>query len=92
MHHEEGKRPPGNEKLSLDQFTRKVSNKKDLLYTLSVKGKTANFPAHFPSSTGQIYLPERRYCTMEFIRALLNGRKRYFKNEELRKVKVPRYK
>ena len=29
---------------------------------------------------------------MEFIRALLNGRKRYFKNDELRKVKVPRYK
>ena len=29
---------------------------------------------------------------MEFIRALLNGRKRYFKNDALRKVKVPRYK
>ena len=29
---------------------------------------------------------------MEFVRALLNGRKRYFKNDELRKVKVPRYK
>ena len=39
MHHEEGKRPPCNEKLSLDQFARKVSNKNNLLYTLAVKGK-----------------------------------------------------
>ena len=29
---------------------------------------------------------------MEFIRALLNGRKSYFKQEQLRRVKVPRYK
>ena len=29
---------------------------------------------------------------MDFIRALLNGRKLYFKQEQLRKVKVPRYK
>ena len=29
---------------------------------------------------------------MEFIRALMNGRKSYFKNDALRKVKVPRYK
>ena len=91
MHHEENKRPAANEKLSLDQFARKVSNKNNLLYTLSVKGKTAHFPLIFRVS-GQIYLPERRYCTMEYIRALLNGRKRYFKNDELRKVKVPRYK
>ena len=39
MHQEEDKRPAGNEKLSLDQFTRKVSNKNNLLYTLSIKGK-----------------------------------------------------
>ena len=42
--------------------------------------------------TGQIYLPERRYCSMDFIRALLNGHKSYFKQEQLRRVKVPRYK
>ena len=29
---------------------------------------------------------------MEFLRALLNGRKRYFKNDSVRKVNVPRYK
>ena len=40
---------------------------------------------------GQIYLPERRYCTMEYLRAILNGRKRYFKNEQARKVRVPRF-
>ena len=51
-----------------------------------------SFPANFCLFSGQIYLPERRFCSMEFIRALLNGRKRYFKNDELRKVKVPRYK
>ena len=39
-----------------------------------------------------MFLPERRYCTMEFVRAVMNGRKRYFKNEEVRKVRVPRYK
>ena len=94
MVNEEGKRGPGNEKLSLDQFTRKVSNKNNLLHTLSIKGMDfctfSRVSLHSP--TGQIYLPERRYCTMDFVRALLNGRKRYFKNEELRKVKVPRYK
>ena len=47
MHHEENKRPAANEKLSLDQFARKVSNKNNLLYTLSVKGKTAHFPLIF---------------------------------------------
>ena len=39
MHQEEGKRPVSNEKLSLDQFTRKVSNKVNLLHTLAIKGK-----------------------------------------------------
>ena len=29
---------------------------------------------------------------MEFLRALLNGRKRYFRNDSVRKVNVPRYK
>ena len=29
---------------------------------------------------------------MEFIRGVMNGRKSYFKNDALRKVKVPRYK
>ena len=47
MHQEEGKRPPGNEKLSLDQFARKVSNKNNLLYTLAVKGKDDFFPPIF---------------------------------------------
>ena len=28
---------------------------------------------------------------MEFLRALMNGRKRYFKNEQARRVNVPRY-
>ena len=37
-------------------------------------------------------MPERRYCTMEYLRGVLNGRKKVFKNEEVRKVRVPRYK
>ena len=44
-HHEEAKQSASNQKLSLDQFARKVSNKNNLLYTLSVKGK---FPHIFP--------------------------------------------
>ena len=28
---------------------------------------------------------------MEYLRAILNGRKRYFKNEQARKVRVPRF-
>ena len=36
---EEFKRIHENERLSLDQFARKVSNRNNLLYTLSVKGK-----------------------------------------------------
>ena len=44
---EEAKRPPGNEKLTLDQFARKVSNKNNLLYTLSVKGKLPSLSRSF---------------------------------------------
>ena len=47
MHHEEAKQRPSNEKLSLDQFARKVSNKNNLLYTLSVKGKCATCSRSF---------------------------------------------
>ena len=37
-------------------------------------------------------MPEQRYCSMEYLRGVLNGRKKVFKNEEVRKVRVPRYK
>ena len=47
MHQEEAKQRPSNEKLSLDQFARKVSNKNNLLFTLSVKGKCATFSRSF---------------------------------------------
>ena len=39
MPQEEAKRDPNTEKLSLDQFARKVSSKSNLIYTLTVKGK-----------------------------------------------------
>ena len=42
---EEFKRIHENERLSLDQFARKVSNKSNLFHMLSVKGK---FPRIFP--------------------------------------------
>ena len=41
---------------------------------------------------GQLYLPERRFCSMDFLRGVLNGRKSVFKNSEVQRVKVPRYK
>ena len=39
-----------------------------------------------------MYLPEKRYCTLEFLKGLLSGTKSYFKNSEVRPVNVPRYK
>ena len=37
-------------------------------------------------------MPEQRFCTMDYLRCVLNGRKSCFTNSEARKVKVPRYK
>ena len=37
-------------------------------------------------------MPEQRYCTMDYLRCVLNGRKSCFANSQVRKVKVPRYK
>ena len=39
-----------------------------------------------------MHLPDKRYCTLEFLKQLLSGAKRYFKNSEVRPVNVPRYK
>ena len=36
---EETKKSAGNERLTLDQFTRKVSSKNNLLFSLGIKGK-----------------------------------------------------
>ena len=41
---------------------------------------------------GQIYLPERRYCTMPFLKAILSGKKKHFLNKDVRRISVPRYK
>ena len=88
---EEKKEVNTNAKLTLDQFTRKVHSKHDLLYALGIKGKQVSNFNRFSSIVGQMFLPEQRYCTMDYLRSILNGSKRVFKNVEVRKVKVPRY-
>ena len=40
---EETKKSAGNERLTLDQFTRKVSSKNNLLFSLGIKGKSRFF-------------------------------------------------
>jgi hypothetical protein len=43
------------------------------------------------SKEGQIYLPPYEYCTMDFLKQILSGNKRYLKNEEISIVNVPRF-
>lgn len=41
--------------------------------------------------TGQIYLPDIRFCTLTFVKQLLNGEKLYFYSRDVNMVKVPRF-
>ena len=52
---EDAKRDPDTEKLSLDQFTRKVSSKRDLIYTLTVKGKSKLSRSFFPPVRSNVH-------------------------------------
>jgi len=76
----------------MSQFMRNVDSKRNLVYALEVKGKSALPIFTILFRLGQIYLPERRYCTLAYLKSLLSGEKSFFKNQEVRPVKVPRYK
>ena len=55
------------------------------------KSKVSFNPA-LTSILGQILLPEKRYCTMDFLKALLSGKKSIMKNQDVHPINVPRYK
>ena len=40
---------------------------------------------------GQIYLPPLEYCSMDFLKQIMSGKKRYLKNEDICMVNVPRF-
>lgn len=76
--------------VTMSQFSRNVHSKRDLLFALEVKGK---YPLRlFISYVGQIFLPEKRFCTLVFLKGIMSGRKAFFKNADLRPVNIPRYK
>ena len=81
-------------KVSVSQFVRNVQNKKDLLFALKVKGKFRHSLLSFSLLffLGQIFLPEDRYCTLEYMKNILAGRKEFLKNDEVRHSMVPRFK
>ena len=39
-----------------------------------------------------MFLPDKRFCTLEYLKAIMAGKKAYFKNSEVRQVNIPRYK
>ena len=39
-----------------------------------------------------MHLPDRRYCTLHFLKQILSGKKLFYTNEQIRKVIVPRFK
>ena len=92
MHKEGGPQGQnGNKKLTMQQFSRKVSSRHDLVFALAYKGKYVGLVYIF-GAIGQFYLPDKRYCTMQYLRDVLNGSKKAFKMDEVKKVQVPRYK
>ena len=40
---------------------------------------------------GQLYLPPINDCPLEFIHAIINGKKKVFKNSELKIIDVPNF-
>ena len=42
--------------------------------------------------TGQFYLPEKRHCTLNYLKGILSGAKEVFANHEIRPINVPRFK
>ena len=80
--------------VSVQQFVRNVSCKKDLLWALQVKGKFDDIrsPASpVPAPVGQIFLPSCRFATLDFLKDILSGRKAYFTMSQVRPIKVPFY-
>ena len=81
---------PENMDVTINQVTQHVSSKDDLLYALKIKGKS-QWIIWWQIWAGQIYLPEERHCTLEFLRAILNGQKSYYVTKDVKLVSVPRY-
>ena len=71
---------------------RNVDSKKDLLFALKVKGKYDTIYRSDYCDAGQIFLPEDRFCTMDYLKDLLSGRRRYLRNSEARRPSIPRFK
>ena len=75
----------------MSQFMRNVSSKRDLTYALGVKGKIYLLVIVIVYCRSNI-LPEKRYCTLAYLKGILSGAKQFFRNSEVRSVNVPRYK
>ena len=65
-------------KVSLKKFEGLFDSKKELFYRLTVLGKFTK-PNYFtPHLIGQVFLPERKFCTLRFMKSLLSGEKRFY--------------
>ena len=60
---------------------RNVHSKEDLLYALEITGKLKLTRLTSITVSGQRFLPEKRYCTLAYLKAILSGKKKCFKNE-----------
>ena len=61
------------------------------MYILGVKGKS-DFKGSNVDFLGQYFLPEKRYCNLDYLRGVLSGAISVYRNEEVRPVNIPRFK
>ena len=61
------------------------------MYILGVKGKQNLVWLTF-GFLGQLFLPEKRYCNLEYLRGVLSGAISVYRNDEVKPVNIPRFK
>ena len=61
------------------------------MYILGVKGKRDIIDWHV-DCLGQYFLPDKRYCNLEYLKGVLSGAISVYRNEQVRPVNIPRFK
>jgi len=67
-----------NKRISLKKFEGLFDSKKELYYRLTVLGKFLNLSYLTQNLIGQVFLPEKKFCTLKFMQSLLNGKKSFY--------------
>ena len=80
-----------SKKVTVSEFQKNVQSKAELIYILGVKGKRDISSSHF-HYLGQYFLPDKRYCSLDYLRAVLSGAISVYRNEQVRPVNIPRFK